>query len=223
MAEKDLKVQSVLLSLLGFVALWAIVTDAWGYSSHLALNSGDYLYAYLSRLIWVSPALWLILRHRSSLCFRKGGLGSCPVWNRSLAIVMAVSLLYSFAGMLAAHGGFWLNPDICLPLEILKIILVSFVEEMVFRGWGYNTLLKKVPDRKAAAYSTGFFVLLHWPAYLIRLSRFGTMDFSAWLVQSLTAAVWGILCCWLMKKGKTLWNPIIAHAFYDLLCVLFVG
>ena len=28
--------KTVILSLIGFVLLWAVVTDAWGYSSHIA-------------------------------------------------------------------------------------------------------------------------------------------------------------------------------------------
>ena len=215
--------RSILLSLLGFVLLWAVVTDAWGYSSHLAIRSGSYLYAYLSRLIWVAPALWLIARRGAFLPFGGKELFSRPVWDRSLLLVLAASLLFAFGGMLAAHRGFWLNPSVDLPLEIIKIAMVGFVEETVFRGWGYNALSKVTTDRRAVVCSTVFFVLLHWPAYFIRLGRLGTMDWSAWLLQSFTVVVWGVIGCRLLKKGKTLWNPIIAHTVYDVLIILFVG
>ena len=153
--------QTILLSLCGFVLLWAVVTDAWGYSSHLAFGHGDYIYAYLSRLIWVAPALWLILRHGSFLRLGRETLFSWPVFNRSFAIVLAVSVLFPLIEMFVVHGGFWLNPSVNLPLEIVKFILVGFVEETVFRGWGYNALSslgETAADRKAVICSTAFFI-----------------------------------------------------------------
>lgn len=31
------------------------------------------------------------------------------------------------------------------------------------------------------------------------------------------------MLCWLFKKSKTLWNPILAHTIYDLTYVFLVG
>ncbi len=221
--KKAPTIQTILLSLFGFVLLWAIVTDAWGYSSHLAISCGSYIYAYFSRAVWVAPAIWLIFRHSAVLHFNGRLAFSRPVWNKQLIIVLVVSLIISFAGMIVTHGGFWLNPSVVIPLEIIKIIMVGFVEETVFRGWGYNALSAIVTNKKAVIYSTVFFVLLHSPAYFVRFYRFGTMDYSTWLIQSFTAAIWSVVCCWLLKKSKTLWNPIIAHIVYDLFTVLLVG
>lgn len=214
---------NILLSLAGFVLLWAIVTDAWGYSSHLAFSYGNYAYAFFSRIIWVTPALWLILRQSDMLAFNKQELFSHPIWNRPLVIVLSISLVVSVAGMLVTHGGFWLNPAVNVPLEIIKICFVGFVEETVFRAWGYNALSVIVTDRSAVIYSTVFFVLLHSPAYFVRFYLFGTMDHSTWLMQSLTTAIWGVIGCWLLKKSRTIWNPVIAHIIYDVFAILFVG
>ena len=63
----------ILLTLFGFVLLWAVVTDAWGYSSNLAFNYGKQVYALLSRLFWVFPAICLIKRHSDSLSIGKKG------------------------------------------------------------------------------------------------------------------------------------------------------
>lgn len=214
---------TILLSLFGFVVLWAIVTDAWGHSSHFGINYGNYIYAYLSRIVWVAPALWLISRHSASLSISRKALFSRPVWDRHLVIVLTVSLIVPLAGMIVTHGGFWLNPTVNIPLEIIRICLVGFVEETVYRGWGYNALSATVTNRKAVICSTVFFALLHWPAYFVRFYRFGAMDYSAWLMQSFTAAIWGVVCCLLLKKSKSIWNPIIAHTAYDVFTVLFVG
>ncbi len=182
-----------------------------------------YIYAYLSRLVWVLPALYLIIRYSENLFLNKKELFFPPCFNKSLIIVLIATLLYVICMMLLSHKGFWLNKDINLPLEVIKYIIIGFAEEIVFRGWGYHALLKVTTDRKAVILSTIFFVFVHWPAYFVKLYRFGAFDFPGMLMQSLSAAVWGLTFCWLVKRGKTIWNPIIAHAFYDLAFVLLVG
>ena len=125
--------------------------------------------------------------------------------------------------MALTHKGFWFNSQVNPLLEVVKFATVGFVEETVFRGWGYNALARILSDRKAVIISTILFVLLHWPAYFVKLYRFGTFDFAAMLSQSLSAFLWGIILCWLLRKEKSLWNPIIAHGLYDLMSVLLIG
>ncbi len=214
----------ILLSLVGFVFLWAIVTDAWGYSDcYFQFQYGKYIYAYLSRLVWALPALCLMIRYSENLFLEEKELFSPPCFNKSLIMVLIATWFYVIGMMLLSHKGFWLNKDMNLPLEVIKYIIVGFVEEIVFRGWGYHALLKVTTDRKAVILSTIFFVFIHWPAYFVKLYRFGIFDFPGMLLQSFSAIVLGLIFCWLVKRGKTLWNPIIAHAFYDLAFVLLVG
>ena len=46
------------------VLFWTVITDAWGYSEHLLTglpnNWNQYIYGYISRLIWAMPFLLLI-------------------------------------------------------------------------------------------------------------------------------------------------------------------
>ena len=221
--NKSISTNKIILSLIGSVVLWTLVTDAWGYSEHFNFNYGEYIYAYLSRLIWVLPAVLLIIRYSNSLYFSSRQCFSRLRFRKPLKIVMIVSLIYAFISMFIYHRGFWLNKEVNLPLEILKLVLVGFVEETVFRGWGYNALVKVVSDKKAIIISTIFFILVHWPAYFIKLYRFGTFDILGVIQQSSAALIWGGVCCWLLKREKSLWNCIIAHAFYDIVLRLLVG
>lgn len=198
------------------------MTDAWGYSDCcFPFDNGDYLYAYLSRLIWILPAIYLMIRYDKNWYLNKRFVQPC--FNKSSIIVLMISSLYVIGVMLINHKGFWFNRDINLPLEVIKYAIVGLVEETVFRGWGYNALSKVTSDRKAVILSTVFFVSVHWPAYFIKLYRFGIFDFSGMLMQSLSAFVCGIIFCWLAKKEKNIWNPIIAHTFYDLAFVSLIG
>ncbi len=221
--ERKLTVGGILLSLLGFVILWAVLTDAWGYSARIPLVSGGMLYALLSRLIWVAPALWLIFRHEGALEYGRRALFSSPVMNMSLVLVLSAAAVAVLCMMVSVHGGLWLNESLDLLPALIKLAAAGVVEEIVLRGWGYNALCRATTEKNAALYSTVFFVLLHWPAFFIRLIRIGALDVPAFLTQTLTAAIWGLVFCWLMKKGKTLWNPVLVHVIYDMLYLLLVG
>lgn len=221
--EPKIAARNVVLSLLGFIAFWVVVTDAWGYSSYLfSSDNGVYYYGYISRLVWVLPAVLLIGKNEY-LTLSKKELLSRPRFDSQFVVVLSAILLYSLVSMFITHKGFWINRDVPFLLTVIKYFIVGCVEEAVFRGWGYNALTKVLSNRKSVAISTLMFVLLHWPAYFIGLFRFGTFDYAELLAQSFSALLWGILTCWLMRRSRTLWNPILAHFAYDLSCIMLIG
>ena len=125
--------------------------------------------------------------------------------------------------MMINHKGFWFNREVSFGLVSIKYMIVGFVEEIVFRGWGYNSLANIMSHNKAAIISTALFVLLHWPSYFIKFLRFGVFDFTGMISQSIGVFILGLVFCWLLEKGKTIWNPIIVHTIYDLMYVLLLG
>lgn len=222
--KKKITPRKVVISLLGFIFLWTVVTDAWGYSAYLfPTDNGTYFYGYLSRFIWVLPAIFLIITNDRYLMLQRKELFSRPRSNCQLVVVLSVILLYCLISMLVVHRGFWMNREVPFWLTITKYFVVGCVEETVFRGWGYNALAKSLPDRKAVVISALLYVLLHWPAFFIKLFRFGTFDFAGILSQSIAASLCGIWACWLLKKSKTIWNPILAHFTYDFLFTMMIG
>ena len=222
--ESKITARNVVLSLFGFIILWAVVTDAWGYSSYLfSSDNGVYYYGYISRFVWVVPAVLLIGIKDDYLILPKKELLSRPQFSRQFVSILSIILLYSLISMFITHKGFWINRDVPFLLTVIKYFIAGCVEEVVFRGWGYNALAKVLSNRKSVAVSTLMFVLLHWPAYFIRLFRFGTFDYADLLVQSCSALLWGILTCWLMRRSRTLWDPILVHFAYNLSCIMLIG
>lgn len=82
---KGLGLKRIILTLFGFVVLWAAVTDMWGYSDCIfkngTCNTGTYLYGYISRFTWVTPAVLLIIRHENMLRYNQKELFSPPRYD----------------------------------------------------------------------------------------------------------------------------------------------
>ena len=160
--EQKITARDVILSLLGFIALWTVVADAWGYSSYLfSSDHGVYYYGYISRFVWVMPAVLLIGIKDDYLALPKKELLSRPQFNRQFVSVLSIILLYSLISMFIIHKGLWINQDVPFLLTVIKYFITGCVEEVVFRGWGYNALTKVLSNRKSATISTLMFVLLH--------------------------------------------------------------
>ena len=225
--ERDINSKKIVFSLILFIVFWTIITDAWGYSGFIFKNSvnntGIYVYGYVSRILWVMPAILLVTKYSENISIDKTRLFLYPKFDKTLVTVLILSMCYVIVSMFFVHKGVFFNDSEILELVIIKFMLVGFVEEMVFRGWGYNALVKNTTHIKATFITTILFVILHWPAYFVKFFRFGTFDFSGIIGQSTAALFWGIIFCWLLKKGKSIWNPIIAHVLYDLSYVLLVG
>jgi membrane protease YdiL (CAAX protease family) len=225
--KSKFSVKYIILSLIGFIVLWAVVTDAWGYSSYIFPNDtngwGKYIYAYISRFIWIIPTVLLLWRYGKKLTYDTKALFSRPKINRSLLIVICGSVVYCIIMMFATHKGIWFNSDVSVVAFTIKFAIVAIVEEMSFRGWGYNALSKVVSNKKAVIISSGLFMVLHWPAYLIKLYLTGVFDWGGILGQSVSVIIWGIIFCYLLKRSRTLLNPIIAHFIYNFLYGMIVG
>lgn len=223
--KKELDLKYIILTLVGFIIFWSTITNAWGYSEYLFVNNdiGTYIYSYISRLIWVIPAIWLIIKYNDQLQYNRKELFSSFQLNKSFVLVVTVIFIYIIVGMLVNHHGFWLNSQVSLSLVLIKYMVVGFVEEIVFRGWGYNSLVPILSHKKAMIITTILFILLHFPSYFIKFWRFGIFDYTGLIIQSISALIWGAIFCWLLKGGKSLWNPILIHTIYDLMSVLLIG
>ncbi len=134
---------------------------------------------------------------------------------------MAIIIIYNLGAMLFNHGGLWVNPNFNFLKHFPTFIMVAFVEELVYRGWGLNTLSAFLSERKANVVSNLFFVLLHLPAYFIKLYLDGTFPIVAVVTQFVF--VLGLLFGYLYRKGKSLWSPMIVHFLADFLGVMMIG
>lgn len=212
------------LSMIGFIVLWAIITDAWNYSAILfparILSVCKYLYGYLSRIIWMVPAFILIRRFDRNLCWSRKHLFSKPKAEPIFVVFMVLTTIYALTSMAIRYNSWHVTSENLLLLTI-KFLIVGIGEETVFRGWGYNLLKKVHSNTVSSIISALLFVVLHWPAYFIKLLLYGQFNWSGFVTQSISALVCGLLFAIMLKRSETLWNPIIAHFYYDWMLEVF--
>lgn len=207
------------------VLYWAVISDAWGYSEHLMTNLpnnwNQYIYGYISRMIWAMPYLLLIVTGR-----QKGVISSKEVFRfsfhwKSFLTVFVLSTIYVLCGMFFIHGGYWINPNIILLQELSKFLVVGFAEELVYRGFGLNMLSNFLNERAANIVSCLFFAAVHIPAYFIHWYRDGILQLTDMIIQVITAFIWGLIFGVVFKKSKSIWSSAIIHFWYDFSFTLF--
>ena len=96
-----------------------------------------------------------------------------------------------------------------LLLAVLSMILVGYVEEMLFRGFLFNALLSKDRPSVAIILSSVTFGMGHIVNLLAGQASFET------LVQIVFAVSWGFLFTMVYYKSGNLFPCIIAHAMID--------
>ena len=216
--------KKAVLTLIGFILLWAVVTDAWNYSGILfpahMLSFGKYLYGYFSRILWMLPAILLIRGCGRNLSWDRKQLFSRPKPEPVFWAFIAITAIYAMTSMAMNHHSWHMTSE-NLPLLTMKLLIVGIGEETVFRGWGYNILRKTCSEKAALMISAFLFAVLHWPAYFIKLLLYGRFDWAGILSQSISAFVCGILFAVMLKRSRTLWNPILAHFCYDWMLEVF--
>ena len=213
------------LSMIGFIVLWAIVTDAWNYSAVFSgeFTSGlcEYLYGYLSRIVWMLPAFILIHKFDKNLFWSRKQLFSKSKAEPVFAVFMILTTGYALTSMVITYHS-WHVTDENLLLLTIKLLIVGIGEETVFRGWGYNLLKKVRSDTASLSISAFLFVVLHWPAYFIKLFLYSQFSWPEIAAQSISVLFCGFLFAVMLKRSGSLWNPIIAHFYYYWMLEVFL-
>lgn len=209
------------------VLLWAAVSDAWGYSRHLLASLPNdwnwYIYGYISRLIWVMPFILVIVRGKY-----KGAVSPKEIFGfhfhwKSFLMVLASSTIYVLCGMLFIHGSLWINPDFVFLQELSRFLVVGFVEELVYRGFGLNMLSNFSSGRTANIISSLFFAAVHIPAYFIHWYCDGMFLLTEMIIQVIFVFVLGLIFGIVFIKSKSIWSSTIIHFWWDFSFALFIG
>ncbi|MDO4554516.1 MAG: CPBP family intramembrane metalloprotease [Lachnospiraceae bacterium] len=217
---------TVFYSLLGSILLWAVVTNAWGYTNFFHASSDSwlvYIFDFCCRFIWAMPAILLLFKYRQEIPTTLKQLFTNKPQMKPFIISVMIIAIYNVAGMFFNHGEVWINPDFHLGKHLFMFVGVAFAEELVYRGWGLNALSTFVSERTANVISTIFFVMVHLPAYMIQYFLYGTFPVETVMIQCVYVFVLGVLFGYLFRKGNSLWSCMTLHFLSDFLGVMLIG
>ncbi len=114
-------------------------------------------------------------------------------------------------GVIAAFGGYSFGPLVLHGKEIVNwglfhlglFIVVGLFEEFCFRGYSQFTLSQGI----------GF-----WPAALVLSALFGGVHLlnpGEAKIGAFTVFLFGLSCCFMLKRTGSLWYPVGLHASFD--------
>lgn len=126
-------------------------------------------------------------------------------------------VLYILIGEWIEHGSLKVS-DSFNPIDLIGTFLfVGITEELVFRGWLLNALVRKTSKAKAIAISSLLFLCVHFPIW-IRMGIFIQIFTSG---SFLTVVILSIIFSVLFLKSKNIIVPIFIHMLWDLILLFF--
>lgn len=185
-----------------FSVLWII-----SYCAVMSALKGTYGYASVYMLAGLAVFTILIVAF-----VKKGNL--CEKYGLSGGPKDAKKYLYFIPMFILATGNLWdgVAPsydDTALIIATASMILVGFVEELVFRGFLFKAMLGSGKASVAIVVSTLTFGIGH----IVNL--FAGQASLETLLQVVFAISWGFILTLVFYKSGNLWPCIIAHAMID--------
>jgi membrane protease YdiL (CAAX protease family) len=98
------------------------------------------------------------------------------------------------------------------------LLFVGITEEIVFRGFLLNTMLKRIKPWQAVLVDAALFTLIHYPIWV-----YYGFDIATILLSSVQIFPVSMLFAFSFIKTKNILFPIALHTLWNLFGLLFVG
>ena len=141
---------------------------------------------------------------------RKYGLSEWPKDMRKYFFFIPMWILATgnlWAGFALSYQG------VSLVIAVLSMVLIGFVEEMIFRGFLFKAMLANGNKAAAIIVSSVTFGIGHLVNLFAGQASFDTV------MQVIFAVSWGFILTMVFYKSKSLIPCIIAHAMIDVFSV----
>ena len=216
------------LSFLKILLLFVIHLVVWGIYALLlvpVLKNGlgglgyELVGETIKLITWTMPAVFLVRHYSSDMFLTLREMLSSRVKPMPYVLLSIGTLAYCLVSSIVVHGNVTLiRPD---PLSHLigTVLLVGITEEVLFRGFFLNALLKKTRIVYAHGISSLMFVAIHLPWWIYSGS---VSDLSSALFACASIFILGFIFGWVFMKSRNIFIPIFLHMLWNLLQTLFV-
>jgi len=178
---------------------------------------GDFIENILSYgdVIWLLSGILFIYINRKKLYISPKKMFATIPKHKIIFPLLAFIFLYYIGHMILYHGGFYINTDKNILNLIGMFAIVGIQEELLFRGWFFNKLAMATTERKANIISAVFFMLIHYPGWII-----ASVPALSFITSSISAFILGLVFGWSFRKSCSIWTPILLHMVWDVFSYL---
>ena len=211
--ERELSVLHISLYIVIFFAVWIIreLIIQPVFLTPLDNLISEIVGEAIKLLVWTLPAILLIRHFQDDMWIGLREMFTTkPKWFNDAPILLVV-----FVPILSAflrHGGLYICPDFEPTRLIGAVLFVGITEEIVFRGFLLNALLKKMKLYPAIALNEVLFVLIHFPIWI-----YHGREPSEFLSGSVGVFVLGVLFSYSFFKTRNIFVPIALHMIWNML------
>lgn len=171
--------------------------------------SGAMILVYLALIIWVALVSWFCLHFLERMPFTALGYALHRGWWRDVLLGLAISVLMIIAVVVLQFLGEgtqlrfnplgWGTLLSGFTLASAMLLMAATFEEILFRGYLFQTLLRDVPMAVAITLLALFFGLMHWN------------NSSRTLLSTVNTALAGVWLAVAYLKTRSLWFPTALH------------
>ena len=175
----------------------------------------------IKNLFWTLPAV-LLIRHFSEDMY--SAIKELFSFNKKtlkyLLLLIPISVVV-IGGQLIRNHSLSVSSDFH-PSMLFMVLFVGLTEEIVFRGFFLNSMMKNADTEKkrylAYAINAVMFLLIHFPIWIAEGRFVSAFSSFAFVTVLFLSVLFGI--CFV--RTKSLWSAIIIHSLYDLLICVFI-
>ena len=210
----------IILFYVAFLAVWC-VRELWLYPI-MSASLGEWGVAVCETItkliVWTLPAAVGVWYYKNDVLLSWREMLTTKVKWIKYSLVLLGFIAYNVIVAFITNGKLEIG-DFRIASLVGAVLFVGITEEVVFRGFFLNALLKKMKPRYAVLLTAVLFLLIHFPIWYyngILLSALLSGEFLIVLVLS-------VIFSWTFIKSKNIFVPILLHMAWNLLVTLLLG
>ncbi len=171
---------------------------------------------YIKCMLWLIPAILLHFKLSDNMYIKKEEM---YLLNKKCWAFVPIMLLftvliivneYLINGKLTVNESFGIN-------TIIEVLSIAIGEEMVFRGFFLNAILRDKKKFLAVLINSFMFLVIHFPAW-IQSGTFISVFISGGFI---TILLLSCIFSFIFIKTKSIWTAVFLHFWWDLLLFMF--
>lgn len=214
------------LTLIASIVLRVILTDEWGYSSGvfsgLPVIFGNHLYVYISRILWAAPFMVLIIKYSNRIWVGSRDLFLNKIHTGSTLAAITILATCLIWGMIFINNGFLAGWAVWMKF-LSRYLVVGFVEEIVYRGWGLNALAVHMSAKKANLISAVYFGSMYIPSFLVLWYLGDNVSAGEVIYFVFVNSLFGNAFGYLFRKSKSIIPSVCVNVIFKTVTALFLS